>query len=125
MVLFFILNLGNNPYRHRNGNDPIENLRAGLCGLGRGADCELPRGPWYVIWSHLIFDLKQLFIRCFRDGHRNPVARPAIAEWRAALLKYEDCLVRGFSDAALIPAQAKDQNFRGTGNPKSSTRNAA
>lgn len=107
MVLFFILNLGNNPYRHRNGNDPVDNLRAGICGLGKDADCPMPPGPWYVIWSHLSFDLKNLFIRCFRDGHADAAARPAIAEWREALQRYEYRLRSGKADAALIPARAK------------------
>ena len=107
MVLFFILNLGNNPYRHRNGNDPVDNLRAGICGLGKDADCPMPPGPWYVIWSHLSFDLKNLFIRCFRDGHADSSARPAIAEWRDALQRYEYRLRTGKADAAPIPAGPK------------------
>lgn len=107
MVLFFILNLGNNPYRHRNGHDPVENLLSGRCGLGKEADCPMPPGPWYVIWSHLSFQLKNLFIRCFREGHSDPLARPGLAEWREAILFYRARLLRGKADAALIPARAK------------------
>jgi DNA-binding helix-hairpin-helix protein with protein kinase domain len=107
MVLFFILNLGSNPYRHRNGNDPVDNLRAGVCGLGKDADCPMPPGPWYVIWSHLSYDLKNLFIRCFRDGHGDPAARPSVAEWRDALQRYEYRLRTGRADAAFIPARPK------------------
>ena len=107
MMLFYILNLGNSPYRHRNGSDPVENLRKGACALGRGANCVLPPGATYRIWSHLIFDLKELFIRCFRDGHRNPSIRPSVNDWREALLKYNHCIRAGHSCPSLIPDQAK------------------
>ena len=112
MVLFYILNLGNSPYRHRNGHDPVQNLVNGSCALGRGADCELPRGSSYLIWSHLIFGIKELFIRCFREGHSNPAARPAIVEWREALLKYNHCLRKGHADASVMPSRSKSSDFR-------------
>lgn len=113
MLLFYILNLGNSPYRHRNGHDPVQNLINGSCALGRGADCELPRGSSYLIWSHLIFDLKELFIRCFREGHSAPSARPSIQEWRTALLKYNHCLIQGHADASIMPNRNKSSDFRG------------
>jgi hypothetical protein len=33
--------------------------------------------------------LRALFVRCFEDGHAEPAARPAAAEWRAALAAAE------------------------------------
>lgn len=114
MTLFYILTIGNSPYRHRNGNDPVRNLMDGSCGLGTGAECQLPKGSFYTIWSHLIFDLKALFIRCFREGHGNSSVRPTIAEWRVALLKYNQCLKAGHSDASLIPDRPKSSGFRGS-----------
>jgi len=113
MTLFYILNLGNSPYRHRNGHDPVQNLIAGTCGLGKGADCELPRGSCYRIWSHLTFRLKDLFIRCFREGHGNPSARPSIADWREALLHYNHCILKGYADASLIPDRSKSSGYQG------------
>ena len=113
MTLFYILNMGNSPYRHRNGHDPVKNLITGACALGKGADCELPRGSCYRIWSHLTFKLKELFIRCFREGHGNPTARPSIAEWRDALLKYNHRILLGHADASLIPDHAKSSDYRG------------
>ena len=113
MTLFYILNLGNSPYRHRNGHDPVKNLISGTCGLGKGADCELPRGSCYRIWSHLTFKLKELFIRCFRDGHGDPTARPSIAEWHEALMHYNHCILKGHADASLMPDRAKSSDFRG------------
>ena len=107
MMLFYILNLGNSPYRHRNGSDPVENLRKGACALGRGTQCVLPAGATYRIWSHLIYDLKELFIRCFRDGHGDPSVRPSVSEWREALLKYNHCLRAGHTCPALIPDHNK------------------
>lgn len=112
MTLFYILNVGNSPYRHRNGNDPVSNLIHGHCALGKGSECEFPKGSAYLIWSHLIFDLKNLFIRCFREGHADPAARPSNAEWREALLKYNHCLVRRHADASIMPAQPKSTDFR-------------
>ncbi len=113
MTLFYILNLGNSPYRHRNGVDPVQNLINGSCALGKGADCELPRGSSYLIWSHLTFKLKELFIRCFRNGHANPSVRPSISEWRDALLHYNHCLLKGHADASLLPERPKSSGFRG------------
>lgn len=116
MLLFYILNLGNSPYRHRNGSDPVQNLIDGSCGLGRGPDCQLPAGSCYLIWSHLIFDIKELFIRCFREGHSDPSVRPSITEWREALLKYNHCLLQGHADASVMPKYAKSSDFRGNAN---------
>lgn len=110
MLLFYILNLGNSPYRHRNGSDPVQNLINGSCALGRGANCRLPQGSAYLIWSHLIYDLKELFIRCFREGHSNTESRPSLAEWREALLKYNHCLLCGHTDPSLIPSRSKNSN---------------
>ncbi len=107
MLLFYILNLGNSPYRHRNGRDPVHNLMKGACALGRGAGCEFPKGSAYRIWSHLTFDMKSLFIRCFRDGHSAPSARPTLGEWRDALHKYNQALRAGHADASPVPASAK------------------
>jgi len=107
MLLFYILTLGNSPYRHRNGGDPVHNLASGACALGRGASHAPPSGSFYRIWSHLIFDLKELFIRCFRDGHSRPELRPALSEWREALLKYNRCLVLGHAEASPVPRDAK------------------
>jgi DNA-binding helix-hairpin-helix protein with protein kinase domain len=116
MILFYILNLGNSPYRHRNGHDPVQNLISGSCALGRGADCALPAGSCYLIWSHLIYDLKDLFIRCFREGHSNPAVRPSVQEWRDALLKYNRCLLQGHAEASVMPLRNKSADFRGNSN---------
>ena len=107
MTLFYILTLGNSPYRHRNGDDPVQNLIHGSCALGKGAAHALPSGSFYRIWSHLIFDLKELFLRCFCDGHGRPELRPAVSEWRTALHKYNRCLVIGHAEASLVPGKAK------------------
>ena len=112
MTLFYILNLGNSPYRHRNGHDPVQNLMLGACALGKGADCQLPAGSCYRIWSHLTFKLKDLFIRCFREGHGDPSVRPSVAEWKEALRHYNQRLSLGHADASLMPEYAKSAEFR-------------
>ncbi|HEX2090958.1 MAG TPA: TonB family protein [Longimicrobiaceae bacterium] len=37
--------------------------------------------------------LRELLLRCFEDGHRDPSARPHAAEWREALAEAEEALV--------------------------------
>lgn len=37
--------------------------------------------------------LKQLFVRCFEDGHKNPQMRPSAQAWQAALKEAENSLV--------------------------------
>ncbi len=37
--------------------------------------------------------LRQLFVRCFEKGHKNPKMRPSIQTWQAALKEAEDALV--------------------------------
>lgn len=107
MILFYILNIGSSPYRHLNGHDPVSNLMQGKCALGHGTECRFPKGSAYLIWSHLIFDLKNLFIRCFRDGHGDPSQRPKTNEWRVALLKYNHCIVSRHKEAAILPPAPK------------------
>ena len=39
-------------------------------------------------WACFPCDVRDLFIRAFRDAHSNPAVRPTAAEWRAALRKW-------------------------------------
>jgi len=107
MVIFYILTLGNSPYRHKNGTDPVQNLLQGKCALGKGADCQLPRGATFKIWSHLTYDLKTQFIQCFRDGHSNSNARPKVKVWEKSLRDYNYHIQQGHHEASAIPRTSK------------------
>ncbi len=39
-------------------------------------------------WRYFPGEVRQLFVRAFRDGHRDPALRPTAAEWRAALRRW-------------------------------------
>jgi hypothetical protein len=44
-------------------------------------------------WAWLPPDVKQLFVRAFRDGHTDPAARPTAAEWRDALRRWHTAIL--------------------------------
>ena len=73
ILMFKCLMLGRHPYDSVGGGDVQENLRRGHFPYGTGGAAPgfqgaIPNGPWYLIWSHLSFDLKTLLIRTFTDG---------------------------------------------------------
>lgn len=107
ILVFRILMLGAHPYACVQGEDPVQNLRQGLCPLGTGTGLRLPRGPWYNIWSHLPFRLKSLFIQTFRDGHRNPHLRPTSQGYMDALKEYHWRIGQGQFTDDLIPRTPK------------------
>lgn len=107
VMLFRILMLGAHPYACVQGDDPVQNLRQGLCPLGTGTGLKMPRGPWYNIWSHMPFRLKSLFIQTFRDGHRNVHKRPTSKDYADALGKYAYRIRQGKSTNELIPKLSK------------------
>lgn len=118
ILLFQALMKMRHPYDTVGGGDLIDNLRDGHFpygsgGVAPGRDGAIPEGPWYVMWSHLPWDLKAAFIQTFTAGARTPSARLAIEEWRRLLTKYGVELGRGFHDKALLPAQAKLSVYKG------------
>ncbi len=114
IMLFRMFMLGLHPYSRTYGEDPVANLKSGHCAFGLGAGCRLPRGPWYKIWSHLPFRLKDLFIRTFRDGHGDPAARTLLEEWNDALDEYLERLNKGWFDPHLVPSAPKSSHYRGS-----------
>ncbi len=116
ITVFHILMYGQHPYNfmgnHQNATcgSPEENLRNGLCPLGRGANCRLPHGPWYNLWSWLNFKLKDTFIQMFRDGHSDPSKRPSLEQLENTLggLVFE--MTREPKRRELVPATAKPSN---------------
>lgn len=118
LMMYRLFMLGGHPYAHLSGDDPAENIRNGKCPLGTNSGCVMPRGPWYNIWSHLPYRMKNLFILAFRDGHKVPSSRPTLREWRQALAIYEGRLLQGHFSNELAPMKPKPP---GTGT-SSSTR---
>ena len=90
LVAFQILMCGYHPYSYRDAVDgrgcgsPEENLRAGRCPLGAGADCRFPNA-WYRLWSYLSRSVKGVFIDTFKDGHGNPARRATLNSLEYAL----------------------------------------
>ena len=115
-VLFYeILMLGAHPYSHRFGQDPVTNLRTGNCPLGRGASCQLPVGPWRNLWSHLTYNLKNLFLEAFREGHANPYARPPLRKWKKAIIQCMKVMDKPDTEnsSELLPLSTKTNAYVG------------
>ena len=73
ILIFRCLMLGRHPYDFVGGDTVVENLRGGhfpygTGGAAPGREGAIPAGPWYLIWSHLSFELKSLLIRTLREG---------------------------------------------------------
>ena len=93
VLSFMLVMTGQHPYSFVDAQDgtttgtPSENILAGKCPLGKGADCRQdPR--WYALWSWLTSGLQVAFITTFRDGHTNPVLRTPLVALAAELGKF-------------------------------------
>lgn len=122
ILLFQALMKMRHPYDTVGGGDLIDNLKNGhfpygLGGMAPGRDGAIPEGPWYVMWSHLPWGLKNAFIQMFTEGARKPELRPSVDEWRKLLTKYGGELGRGYHERDLLPAQAKTAAYRGRVQP--------
>lgn len=126
ILLFKCLMVGRHPYDFIGGDTVVQNLRDGhfpygTGGASPGREGAIPNGPWYVIWSHLSYELKNLFIRSLGEGAGDPSARANAREWMDALARYRYGLAKGHHDVALRPATRKQAGLRGRGiqNPES------
>ena len=124
ILLFKCLMVGRHPYDFVGGDTVVHNLRGGRFPYGTGGAAPgrqgaIPNGPWYVIWSHLTYELKSLFIRTLGEGARDPSKRASAREWMDALDKYLHGLKKGYHEVALQPAAPKQSGLRGpaTGDP--------
>lgn len=112
ILIFRCLMIGRHPYDFVGGGTVVENLRGGhfpygTGGAAPGREGAIPAGPWYLIWSHLSFELKSLLIRTLGDGAGDPSARAPAAEWLGALGRYASGLKKGHHEVALRPASQK------------------
>lgn len=118
ILLFKCLMLGRHPYDFIGGDTVVQNLRGGhfpygTGGASPGREGAIPNGPWYVIWSHLTYELKNLFIRTLREGAGDPSVRANAREWMNALARYRYGLDKGHHDVAMRPAVRKQSGLRG------------
>jgi DNA-binding helix-hairpin-helix protein with protein kinase domain len=130
ILLFKCLMTGRHPYDFIGGNTVVQNLRAGhfpygTGGAAPGREGAIPNGPWYVIWSHLTYELKNLFIRTLREGAGDPSMRAGAREWMDALARYRYGLDKGHHDAAIRPAAHKQSGLRGRGAQNSDSASVA
>ncbi|GAB1423602.1 hypothetical protein MASR2M16_08360 [Thauera terpenica] len=113
ILIFKALMLGRHPYDVVGGAGPVENIRKGYFPYGQGGG-GIPKGPWFNIWSHLPFKLKEQFIGTFKEGAPDPSARTSIAEWIDVLNLYQRELGKGWHDTQIKPATPKTKEYRGT-----------
>jgi len=97
VLIFLLLMEGTHPFavRVESGAEPIpleERIRAGMFPHAGDRGCAPPRlAPAFGILHPLV---RELFVRCFVDGHADPSARPTATQWRAVLAKAELELTR-------------------------------
>ncbi len=116
IVLFKTLMLGRHPYDAVGGASPVENIRNGYFPYGTGGG-GIPKGPWYNIWSHLSYNLKEQFIRTFKEGARDPSARTPVAEWINLLEIYRKEMLKDWFSGEIRPAAPKPKEYRGKSLP--------
>lgn len=113
ILIFKTLMLGRHPYDVVGGAGPVENIRKGYFPYGQGGG-GIPKGPWFNIWSHLPFKLKEQLIGTFKEGTQDASARTSIPEWIDVLKLYQRELCKGWHDIQIKPAAPKAKEYRGT-----------
>ena len=89
VLVFMIMMTGTFPYENSGSDDTVQNIRSGLFPYGFDGRSERDLQPplrWLYVWSHLSYQLKELFWNSFhRDGSRyQPAERVTVAEWISA-----------------------------------------
>jgi DNA-binding helix-hairpin-helix protein with protein kinase domain len=115
ILIFQALMLGRHPYDVI-GSDgtPSENIRRGYFpyGIGGGG---IPKGPWYNIWSHLPYSIKEQFCTTFKEGVKDPSKRTTTAQWKELLVRYRrEIVVKKWHSNEIRPAEPDREGYRGT-----------
>ena len=88
ILSFLCFMLGCHPYNRIGGSTLVENFRSGHFPYKSiGTHPDVPKGPWYKIWSHYTYDIKNLFVNMFTEG-RDPNNRASAEEWVHVLRQY-------------------------------------
>lgn len=117
VLIFTGLMLGRSPYDYVGGENPVDNLKNGYFPYGikrpEERSGQLPRGPWYNIWSHFTYRLKSDFINTLGEGNKNISERHTPEQWIETLKDYRGCIKRGTHTDELMPAKPKSQEYQG------------
>lgn len=130
-LLFMLMLPGKPPYAQQGGESLADNILAGDFSypLGTSSNKKTPQGPWRYVWSHLTYEVKEMFYNTFRiDGtHHSENERYSVHEWIGAFQKYLRLLddgtlaARDPMSAELFPTRFKHS----TGWNGTSSRNTA
>jgi len=112
IILFECLMLGRHPYDMVGGDDPVTNLRKAKFPYGTG-NKGIPKGHWYNIWSHMPYRIKELFIRNFTEGVRNPDKRTDTNTWLQEISIYLNEMNKGWHNREIDPKQPKSKEYHG------------
>lgn len=98
-LLFMIMLPGKPPYSQQGGEDPISNIikMDFSYPFGDNSNKKTPDGPWRYIWSHLTYELKEVFYNTFRkDGSYSlEKNRLSVDEWLSKFRHYLELLDSG------------------------------
>ncbi len=92
VLMFMILMYGRHPYSKVGGGNLVENIMKGEFPYSANDKDKVPPGLWGIIWTHLPYDIKNLFIKSFVEGHKDLNKRPNIDEWIKCMRNYYDSL---------------------------------
>ncbi|RPF29040.1 protein kinase domain-containing protein [Georgenia muralis] len=86
VLVFMIMMTGTFPYENSGSDDTVQNIKSGLFPYGFDGKSERDLQPplrWLYVWSHLSYQLKELFWNSFhREGSRyQPDKRVTVEEW--------------------------------------------
>lgn len=112
ILIFKVLMLGRHPFDAVGGQSPVHNIQRGHFPYGLGAG-GIPKGPWYNIWSHMPYRIKEQFVRTFKEGGSNPRARTTVEEWIELFRIYRRDMQRGYHAPEIRPAAPKSAEYRG------------
>ena len=111
IIIFNLLMCGLHPFAYQDPSQVTacgtleENLLNGRCPLGVGAGCKFPIGNWYNLWSWTSHNVKGGFIRTFRDGYSNPMARTSLTDWEKYLHEMLVQMSKYAERAEIFPTQ--------------------
>ena len=110
VLIFQLLMEGTHPFSgiFQGNEDPppyAARIAAGHFTYSIGRQVPYVATPIAPKWEILHPSLRQLFVRCFEDGHSQPHLRPSAQTWQAALKEAE---------SALIACSANNQHRYGT-----------
>jgi DNA-binding helix-hairpin-helix protein with protein kinase domain len=112
ITIFECLMLGRHPYDIVGGDDPVTNLRNSKFPYGKGGS-GIPKGPWYNIWSHMPYRIKNLFIQTFKEGVQTLDKRTSVKNWHDEINIYLQEMNKGWHNKDIMPQQPKLKGYNG------------